>query len=90
MLQWAGSVLVLTQAVPHRVVPPPQLRPHLPPEQTSPVLQLALQAPQLAGSRVMSTHWVPHLVVPPTQVVPHLLAEQTSPALQPLAQPPQL
>jgi hypothetical protein len=32
--QFDGSFTVLTQAVPHFVVPPAQTKPHIPPEQT--------------------------------------------------------
>ena len=58
---------VFTQVLPHLVVPPLQMRPQAPPEQTCPDGQALPQEPQLAGSMAVFTQVLPHLVVPPLQ-----------------------
>jgi hypothetical protein len=80
---------VSTQALPHLVEPPTQVRPHWPLEQTSPAAQAWLQTPQLAGSFAASTHKAPHRVEPPAQSSAHCPAEQTSPAAHATPQEPQ-
>jgi len=74
--QFAGSVATLTQEVPHRVVPPAQLTPHLPAEQTWPLGHAMSHAPQFAGSAPTLTQEVPQSVVPPAQLTLHVPDKQ--------------
>src|SRR6185312_7895862 len=84
--QLAGSFCVSTQMEPpsalHSVVPPRQVTPHLPVEQTWPVGHAFPHAPQLAGSFCVATQEAPQSVAPPLQARP------PSPPPVPVVEPP--
>jgi hypothetical protein len=54
-------MLVSTHLDPQSVVPPPQLRAHVPCEQTSPASHALPQAPQLLGSMDVLVQAAPHI-----------------------------
>jgi hypothetical protein len=58
--QFAGSLLVSTHVLPHRVAPPEHL--HEPEEQVVPPLHVCVHVPQLLLSVLVLTHAVPHCV----------------------------
>jgi hypothetical protein len=61
----AGSLAVLTQRLPHFVVPPEHSSWQVPPEHAKPGEHPLPQLPQLPGSVSVLTQDVPHCVVPP-------------------------
>ena len=67
--QFAGSVSVSTQLLPHCVEPPRHATAHCPIEQSSPAAHVVPQAPQFAGSFIVSMQaplqTVPEHVGPP-------------------------
>jgi hypothetical protein len=74
MPQFAGSVMVLTQAVPQVVAPAGQ--PHTPAVQACPLGQALPHAPQLSGSLpIVFTHAPPGQAVK-AHVAEHIPAEQ--------------
>ena len=62
--QFAGSVWLSTQALPHSVVPAVQVVVQTPAEHPWPPRQAVPQAPQLAESVCVLTHSPAHNVVP--------------------------
>lgn len=60
MPQFAGSVILSEQLLPHGCTPPAQVSEHVPSEQTLPVGQALPHVPQLAPSVIVFTQPVPH------------------------------
>lgn len=92
-LQFSGSSSTSTHEPPQFCAVPPQVSPHVPPEQASPSAQAWPQAPQLPGSLLVSTQSSPHFAKPLLQVEPHTPSMHTAMpslgALQAVSQPPQ-
>ena len=70
-------------------VPPGHFDAQAPAEQTSPVVQVVPQVPQLFGSIIVSAQAVPQTMEPPGQLTLHLPVEQIWPVGQALPQVPQ-
>ena len=87
--QLSESLLSVTHASPHFVVPPAQIRSHLLFVHVSPAGHAVPQAPQFAPSLVSSTQRSAHSVVPPSQTRPHLPVEQSMPEAQLVPHAPQ-
>ena len=85
--QFEGSLLTLTQVLPHRLSPTGQL--HTPSTQLVPPLHWFWHAPQCSKLKVKSTQACPQGVTPGAQLPAHTPAEQNCPAGQTIPQPPQ-